>query len=123
MKLDAPTLEDIKIKKQVDDLSYEYGKLLDWFYESWPEGTCRLEVNSDQRIGTLNYKITVFTGKEATPLNQGMMTHTMTFTKWDMLNDQTMDKVKKELVPKYKEGIKRKMNEFTRLERERMNSL
>lgn len=112
-------LEDIRFKKHVDDLSEEYGKVMDWFSKDYPEGEIRLEVNSDQRIGALHYKLVVKTGREATPENQGLMTHTLSWTAKDFMNTKRVDTIKKQIFPGYKASITKAMNQFMQAERER----
>lgn len=110
-------LEEFDIK-QFEDISMEYGRLMDWFQEDFPEGVIRLEVNSDQRNKTLNYKLSVYSGREMSS-NQMFFTNTMVITKELFENIRWMDEFKKGIFPKYKEEITREMNNHYMFEREK----
>lgn len=105
--------------KQIEDISIEYGRLMDWFNSVYPEGTIRLDVNSDQRHGVLKYKLTVITGKEATPHNQGLFTSEIVINKERFEDIFWMSNFKKNLVPKYQESITKSMNRHYLEEKEK----
>jgi len=96
--------------KQIEDIAYEYGKLMDWFYKDYPEGTIRLEVNSDQTRGVLTYKLTVMSGKELND-NQKLITNEIELDMDKFTNIQFMDKFKLGINDTLKKNIIKMMNE------------
>ena len=90
--------------KHIEDISEEYGKLIDWFEKDFPEGTIRLEVNADQRYGVLKYKLTVMSGKEATPRNQRLLTNTVEIDNKKISNIVWIEDFKKNLYEVFKAG-------------------
>lgn len=95
---------------QIAEIAIEYGRLFDWFHSQYPEGDIRLDINNDKRNGTLNYKLTVMTGTEATPNNRGLFSNTITIdqNRWDDII--WMQKFKHSIYEKYKTAITRAYN-------------
>ena len=115
--------EDIRFQKSVEDLRNLYEDLMEWFYKNWPEGRMRLDVNSDQRIGALHYTLSVFTGKEATPMNQGLWKHRVSWERADFLNPVKIEVFCRDAPEMYRKIITKKMNWFYQAEKERVASL
>lgn len=96
--------------KQIEDIAEQYGKLMDWFHTEYPEGTIRLEVNSDQRVGILTYKLTVMSGKELNN-NQKLITNEIKIDGKRFTDMKFMDNLKKNLYKKLKLNITEMMNQ------------
>jgi len=101
----------------ITGISDEYGKLMDWFYASFPEGTLRLEVHSDQRFGLLEYKLTAMSGKEMTN-DQVLLTDTITVTKTRFENMEWISNFRKGIFPGYKADITKAFNNQYNKEKE-----
>lgn len=112
-------LEEFDIK-QFEEISGLYGELFDWFDEQYPESSIRLDVDNDKRLGTLNYKLTVLTGKEMAD-NQRSFYNTIVMTKKNFLDPTWMAKFKSMLVPTYKKYISQEINKHYHVEKEKTN--
>lgn len=116
-------LEDIQFERSVNQLRSFYEELMEWFQKNYPEGRMRLDVNSDQRIGAMHYTLAVFTGKEATPFNQGLWKHKVSWLKEDFINKRKVDNFCYQWENLYRQVITTKMNTFYQAEKERVASL
>ncbi len=113
------TIYDEKHIRNIEDIAEKYGKLMDWFQSEYPEGTIRLEVNSDQRDSTLNYTLTVMSGKESTPNNRLLRKNTITIDRKKFEDQSWMDSFKNSIVPLYKSQITRAFNYHFNQEKEK----
>lgn len=95
--------------KVIEEISYEYGKLMDWFNAEYPESTIRLEVNSDQTKGVLNYTLSVLTGKEMND-DQLAMTNTIVVNRTRFEDYAWMRKFIASIVPMYQKAISKAIN-------------
>lgn len=116
---DLQQIMDAHDIKTIEDISTEYGVLMDWFQKQWPEARIRLEVNSDQRDGTLNYKLSVLTGKEMSPGNQGYWESVIRINRSRFTDLSFMDAFKRSIVPNYKKSITERMNQHYHTEKEK----
>lgn len=104
----ASLLDEFDIK-QFEDISIEYGRLMDWFNSAYPEATIRLEVNHDKRVGVLTYKLTVMSGKEMAD-NQLHMVNEIKIDGTRFRDLYFMERLKKGLYEKLKDSITKSMN-------------
>jgi hypothetical protein len=96
--------------KQIEDITEEYDKLMVWFQKDYPEGTMRLDVNSDQRVGVLTYKLTIISGKELND-DQKLITNEVKLDMERFTNIPFMDKFKKGINTTLKKNIIKMMND------------
>lgn len=113
--MDLAYEHDVRV---IEEVAEKYGELMDWFNKDFPEGSIRLEVNSDQRNGTLNYKLSVYSGKEMAD-NVRFLQNTIHINKQRFEDIHWMDRFKKSILPMYKSQIVTEMNKHFRIEREK----
>jgi len=95
--------------KRIEDVSIEYGRVMDWFEANWPESRIRLDVNSDQRVGVLTYRLSVLTGKEIND-DQKYFDSVIRINRELWEHPTYMDKLKSNIYPQYTKSIKEAMN-------------
>lgn len=108
---DIQDLMDDHDIRQIEDLAFEYGRLMDWFNETYPTSTIKLEVNSDQRDGTLNYELSVMSGKDMSD-DQMFVKNKIVIDRKKFMDISFMDSLKKSIYPQYRKTIERAMNEW-----------
>lgn len=107
-------------QKQVEEISIEYGRLMDWFEKEYPEATIRLDVDADRRVGAITYKLSVLTGKEMAN-NQGFFESKVVITADRFRDMYWMERFKKSLYEGYKREISQRINEHYWTEKEKNN--
>lgn len=110
-------------EREISAIAEEYGKLFDWFNKEYPEGRIRLDINNDKTFnngaGALKYKLSVMTGKEATPDNQGYFESTVVITRERFTNPNWMSMFKQGIVRNYTRAIAKVYNDHYNQEKEK----
>ena len=104
-----------------DDFSDNLMQIQQWFNQTFPECTIRINTNFDVRVGALKSVIEVFTSKEMTPENQGFMKVSFSFLDNDFKNgyfESAVKQMKKEL----KKNISNAINMHYRKEKARVGN-
>lgn len=98
-------------QRRLEDITEEYNKVMEWLKRDWPETHHRLEVNWDRTKGLLTWKLTIISGKEATPNDQKLVTYTETIGMDEFTNEKFMSKFLSGLLENYKKTISEDLNE------------
>lgn len=117
-----PELDRFVYERQFNDFMNQWLVLEEWFNDTYPEATLRIEPNADKRHDSpiaMTVRVSVMTGKEATPKNQGFFQNTLQLTKEQWVDTVFMSQLTHFLVEVYKEKIDTVMNKHYQMEKER----
>jgi hypothetical protein len=114
----AQELIDSYDEELVKAISYEYGRLIDWFEEEFPEHTIRLDINADRRHGKVEYTLSILTGKSMVD-NQLALKNSIVIDGYKFRDTFWMNKFINSINPNYKKAIVKSINEHYALEKQR----